>query len=102
MPDIRRRIIALGGGGFSEPENLALDRYILAQACVGASSRLRATASGESDNYIVRFYSAYLGLPCRPRIWRSSENSRPEILSAHSGRHIRWRGKHQEHVSGVA
>lgn len=31
MPDTRRQIIALGGGGFSvEQENLVLDRYILA------------------------------------------------------------------------
>lgn len=68
MPDIRRQIIALGGGGFSvEPENLALDRYILAQARVSEPAvAFVPTASGESDNYIVRFYTAYLGLPCRP------------------------------------
>jgi dipeptidase E len=64
----RRQIIALGGGGFSvEPENLALDRYILAQARVPEPAvAFVPTASGESDNYIVRFYTAYLGLPCRP------------------------------------
>jgi dipeptidase E len=64
----RRQIIALGGGGFSvEPENLALDRYILAQARVSEPAvAFVPTASGESDNYIVRFYTAYLGLPCRP------------------------------------
>jgi dipeptidase E len=68
VPDIRRQIIALGGGGFSvEPENLALDRYILAQARVSEPAvAFVPTASGESDNYIVRFYTAYLGLPCRP------------------------------------
>jgi dipeptidase E len=68
VPDIRRQIIALGGGGFSmEPENLALDRYILTQARVSEPAvAFVPTASGESDNYIVRFYTAYLGLPCRP------------------------------------
>jgi dipeptidase E len=68
VPDIRRQIIALGGGGFSmEPENLALDRYILAQARVSEPAvAFVPTASGESDNHIVRFYTAYLGLPCRP------------------------------------
>jgi dipeptidase E len=64
----RRQIIALGGGGFSmEPENLALDRYILAQARVPEPTvAFLPTASGDSDNYVVRFYAAYLGLSCRP------------------------------------
>jgi dipeptidase E len=66
--DIRRQIIALGGGGFSmEPENLALDRYILSQARVPEPAvAFLPTASGDSDNYVVRFYTAYLGLPCHP------------------------------------
>jgi dipeptidase E len=68
VSDKRRQIIALGGGGFSmEPENLALDRYILAQACVPEPAvAFLPTASGDSDNYAVRFYAAYLGLFCRP------------------------------------
>jgi dipeptidase E len=68
VPDIRRQIIALGGGGFGvDSTNLALDRYILAQAHVSEPAvAFVPTASGESDNYIVRFYTAYLGLPCRP------------------------------------
>jgi dipeptidase E len=50
-----------------EPENLALDRYILAQARVPEPAVVFVpTASGDSDNYVVRFYAAYLGLPCRP------------------------------------
>ena len=62
------QIIALGGGGFSmEPENLALDRYILAQARVPEPAiTFLPTASGDADSYIVRFYTAYLGLSCRP------------------------------------
>jgi dipeptidase E len=64
----KRQIIALGGEGFAvEPNNLALDRYILAQARVAEPAvAFVPTASGESDNYIVRFYAAYLGLACRP------------------------------------
>jgi dipeptidase E len=65
---MRRQIIALGGGGFSmEPENLALDRYILAQTRVPEPAvAFLPTASGDADSYIVRFYTAYLGLSCRP------------------------------------
>jgi dipeptidase E len=63
-------IVALGGGGFSmEPDNLALDRYILSlwpdwdrepRVC------FIPAASGDSDDYIGRFYSAFEKLPCRP------------------------------------
>ena len=63
-----RQIFAMGGGGFSmEPENLLLDKYIL-----GLSKKEKAkvcflpTASGDSDKYIVRFYSTYINLPCQP------------------------------------
>jgi dipeptidase E len=65
---IKRQIIALGGGGFAvNPDNLALDRYILAQARSSEPGVVfLPTASGDADPYIVRFYAAYLGLPCRP------------------------------------
>jgi peptidase E len=68
VQDRPRQIIALGGGGFSmEPENLALDRYILSQARVSEPAvAFVPTASGDSDNYVVRFYTSYQGLPCRP------------------------------------
>lgn len=50
-----------------EPENLALDRYILAQARVPEPAvAFLPTASGDADSYIVRFYTAYLELSCRP------------------------------------
>lgn len=53
-----RQIIALGGGGFSmEPENPLLDKYILNQS--GKTTPkicFIPTASGDSDNYISRFY----------------------------------------------
>jgi dipeptidase E len=63
------QIVALGGGGFSmEPDNLALDRYIL--SLWRNSDRepricFIPTASGDSADYIERFYSAFEKLPCR-------------------------------------
>jgi dipeptidase E len=63
-----RQIIALGGGGFSmEPDNLALDRYILRQA---RKTRPRVcfvpTASGDADGYVLNFYKAFSRLKCVP------------------------------------
>lgn len=62
---MKRQIIALGGGGFSmDPDNLALDRYILSQS---AKDEPRVcfipTASGDSEGYIQRFYKAFHQLP---------------------------------------
>jgi dipeptidase E len=64
----KRQIIAMGGGGFSmEPENSALDRYVLAQARrANPSVCFIATAGGDSDSYIARFYTAFTKLRCRP------------------------------------
>ena len=60
-------IIALGGGGFSMEENLALDQYILDQT---GSDRPRVcfvpTASGDAEGYIAKFYSAAARLSCEP------------------------------------
>jgi peptidase E len=63
------QIIAMGGGGFSmEPENLALDRYLLSHArAADPVVCFVPTASGDSDNYVRRFYDAFSGLRCRPR-----------------------------------
>ena len=68
MSTTERHIIAMGGGGFSmEPENPALDLYVLRHA---RSKNPRvcflATASGDADSYIVNFYSAFTRLNCRP------------------------------------
>lgn len=68
MPHIKKQIIALGGGGFSmEPDNLLLDRYILQQS-PHQNPRVcfLPTASGDSDRYICRFYTAFTQLSCRP------------------------------------
>ena len=58
----------MGGGGFSmEPDNLALDRYILAQTGKPSPAVcFLPTASGDADNYVVNFYSAFTTLDCRP------------------------------------
>lgn len=53
-----RQIIALGGGGFSmEPDNPLLDSYIL-QKSGKAIPKIcfLPTASGDSENYISRYY----------------------------------------------
>jgi peptidase E len=63
-----QQIIAMGGGGFSmEPENLALDRYILAASGVpNPKVCFLPTASGDAQSYIDRFYAAFTTLPCTP------------------------------------
>ncbi|HEU5058419.1 MAG TPA: peptidase E [Kofleriaceae bacterium] len=58
-----RQIIAMGGGGFSmEPDNPLLDDHVLAAS--GARSPrvcFLATASGDADGYLARFYQAFAG-----------------------------------------
>ena len=58
-----RQIVALGGGGFSmEAGNPLLDDYVL-----GLTGRPRprvcflGTASGDADDYVVRFYKEFAG-----------------------------------------
>jgi dipeptidase E len=57
----RRRIVAMGGGGFSmEPDNRLLDDHVLSLA---GGSRPRVcflpTASGDSERYLFNFYAAF-------------------------------------------
>jgi dipeptidase E len=64
----RRRLVAMGGGGFSmEPANPLLDKFVLSLA---RSSRPRVcflpTASGDAEGYVARFYRAFSALDCRP------------------------------------
>lgn len=63
-----RQIIAMGGGGFSmEPDNLALDRYVLAQAQKPSPKIcFLPTASGDADGYIMNFYKAFSPFDCQP------------------------------------
>ena len=63
-----RRIIAMGGGGFSaRPGDPELDRFVIEQA-KAPSPRicLLPTASGDPDDQIQRFYRAFHDLNCRP------------------------------------
>lgn len=65
---MRQQIIAMGGGGFSmEPENPALDRYIVEQSGEAwPAVCFLPTASAEAESYIVDFYEAFTRLDCRP------------------------------------
>jgi peptidase E len=63
-----RTIFAMGGGGFTmEPDNPALDEFIL-----GLARRplprvcFLPTASGDPLDHITRFYEAFSDLPCEP------------------------------------
>jgi dipeptidase E len=68
MTDDPRQIIAMGGGGFSmEPDNPALDLYVLAQTRKrNPSICFLATATGDADGYIEKFYAAFRAHRCRP------------------------------------
>jgi peptidase E len=61
-------IVAMGGGGFSmEPDNPALDHFVLSLAQrENPSVCFLATASGDAEAYIDSFYTAFRKLPCRP------------------------------------
>ncbi len=63
-----RQIIAIGGGGFSEnTENLAMENYILSSSYIDKPKVcFVSTASGDSEEYIERFYSAFSKLNCEP------------------------------------
>ncbi len=70
MTEKPRQIIPIGGGGFyRDPENLALEQYVIRQS--GADHPRVAfvpTASGEADHYVASFYTAFLKLGCRPAV----------------------------------
>lgn len=68
MIEIRKQIVAIGGGGFSsEPENPVLDLYLLdqAEASIPAVCFI-PTASGDDPAYISAFYAAYNRYECKP------------------------------------
>lgn len=62
------QIIAIGGGGFaSEPQNPALELYILAQVLTrNPSICFLPTATGDDSGYIAKFYAAFAKHRCRP------------------------------------
>src|SRR3954462_5214016 len=64
----KRRIVAMGGGGFSaSPGDPALDRYLL-DVAERPQPRicLLPTASGDPEGQIQRFSRPYHALPCEP------------------------------------
>ncbi|MBD2257232.1 peptidase E [Pseudanabaena sp. FACHB-2040] len=68
MSEIKRQIVAIGGGGFSkEPDNPLIEQYILNLA---AKDKPRVclvpTAGGDRDSYIVQFYAAFMQFSCTP------------------------------------
>jgi dipeptidase E len=65
---VNTHIVAMGGGGFSmEPDNPALDQYVLGLARrPNPSVCFLATASGDAESYISAFYTAFAKFPCRP------------------------------------
>ncbi|MCX2718019.1 peptidase E [Lentiprolixibacter aurantiacus] len=65
---MKRQIIALGGGGFSdEPENPLLDDYILKQSPkTNPKICFIGTASGDSEAYIQNFYKFFKSKACTP------------------------------------
>ena len=77
-----KQIIPIGGGGFyRDPENLALEKYVLRQS--GADNPrvcFVPTASGEPDHYVASFYSAFLKLGCRPSVLTFFKRT-PELRS---------------------
>jgi peptidase E len=68
----RRRIVAMGGGGFStEPDNPLLDRFVVELAGRRRGRRrptvcYLGTASGDQERYAGLFFRAYAQLDCRP------------------------------------
>jgi dipeptidase E len=68
MTALDRQIVAMGGGGFSmEPDNPALDHFVLSLARRdNPSVCFLATAAGDAQSYIDSFYDAFRKLPCRP------------------------------------
>ncbi len=63
------QIVAMGGGGFAtEPENLLLEQYVLSLSRNRIKPRVcfLPTASGDSENYIERFYTSFGKLDAVP------------------------------------
>lgn len=62
-----RQIIALGGFSPVEPENPALDQYVLKQTGTAQPKVcFLPTASGDADRYVLNFYAAFSRYDCRP------------------------------------
>lgn len=63
----RRQIIAIGGGIFPETGVPLMERYVLRQARRrNPTVCFLATATGDADRSLVRFYTTFARLRCRP------------------------------------
>lgn len=72
----------MGGGGFSmEPDNPALDDYVLSLSSAPEPRIcLLPTAGGDSDEQIMRFQATFADKPCRPTalsLFRLGQHPRP-------------------------
>ncbi|WP_062269164.1 peptidase E [Endozoicomonas arenosclerae] len=63
---LRQQVIAMGGGGFSMESSPLLDDYILNSAGENPRICFLATASGDSAEYINRFYRRFTQTHCQP------------------------------------
>ena len=64
----QKQIVTMGGGGWGmEPENPLLDRYIYNLVKEKSDPRICfvPTASGDSEQYIARFYRHFVPKPAR-------------------------------------
>jgi peptidase E len=86
----RRRIVAMGGGGYSmEPDNPLLDRFVV-ELARGRRRHGRptvcylGTAGGEQERFSGMFFRAYSQLDCRPvelsLFWREVRDLRGFLL----------------------
>jgi dipeptidase E len=88
------QIIAMGGGGFSmEPDNPLLDDYVLAQAR-RAKPRIcfLGCASGDSANYIEKFYDAFSRRGCEPTHLTLFKTPPPDVAGIVRRQHIFYVG----------
>jgi dipeptidase E len=86
----RRRIVAMGGGGYSmEPDNPLLDRFVVELARRRRGRRrptvcYLGTAGGEQERFSELFSRAYAELHCRPvelsLFWREVQDLRGFLL----------------------
>lgn len=68
MTEIKRQVIAMGGGGFSmEPKNPLLDKYIIAQARKPQPSVcFFPHATDDAVRYVFNFFKAFVQLDVKP------------------------------------
>jgi len=65
---LKKHIVAIGGGGFGRNDSSYLiEKYILKLSKISIPKIcFLPTATGDSDNYIVRFYTIFNRLNCKP------------------------------------